>query len=389
MSGLLSSPHSYDSNFVEGTVTNIDPIRFVCSVRTSKGQFFSDVSWLLPSGGAGKSGIHLSPNIGDQVVITTALSYPIIIGCLPRLGNAETQLTNVSGASLGVDAGSSSNLRNGVTSNPNKPSDFTPGDYTITSEGGGILTMLANGSIFLKSSPLAQLLISKFDDLVRVVARNWERISDVGQQTTANINGRLYEFMGWDRNLSRSKVAIYELKDIIGDVAAGSVLKGEPNPGATLPAKDSRIRKYSLENTSGGELMTEVLTDDGKIVVIVNNGGTTTTTHDNSKWEGHVLNGTYSVITILPGSILIDHNGISKVLLDSNQINLDHNGVSKVHMDGDNLKVEHGGSTSADLTASSLTLTQGGTILTLGGGGMQGSFSGHAINMDSSGVHLS
>ena len=81
--------------------------------------------------------------------------------------------------------------------------------------------MLANGTALIKASPLAQIVNSKYDDLVRVMARNWERFSDLGQQTVANVKGRMYEFVGWDRDFSRSQNSIYELKDIIGDVVAG------------------------------------------------------------------------------------------------------------------------------------------------------------------------
>lgn len=370
MSGLFSSPHQYDSSFLEATVTNVDPIRFVCTVRTSRGQFFSEVPWLLPTGGSGKSGMHFSPSVGDQVVISTSLSYPIIIGSLPRLGVSSTQLSNMSGTGLGVDAGSSGNIKNGFTTNPNKPDDFAPGDHVITTEGGGIFSMFANGSALIKSSPLAQIFLSKFDDVVRVVARNWERFSDVGQQTAANVKGRLYEFVGWDRDLNRSKNSIYELKDIIGDVAVGELLKGEPNPEVTLPAKDSRVRKYSLEQ-EGGEVMVETLTEDGKIVVVVHNGGTTTTTHDNSQWQSNVVNGTYSTITILPGSIFIDHNNVSKVLLNDSMVQVDHGGVSTGVFD-----------------ASSVQLAHGGTTMALNSSGIQANFSGHFFNVDSAGVHL-
>ena len=371
MAGLFSTPHSYDSNFIEGTVTNVDPIRFVCSVRTNRGQFFPEVPWLLPTGGSGKSGMHFSPSVGDQVVINTSLSYPIIIGALPRLGLPETELTNVSGATGGVDAGNASNIKNGYSTNPNKPSDFLPGDHVITTEGGGIFAMLANGTALIKASPLAQIVISKYDDLVRVMARNWERFSDLGQQTVANVKGRMYEFVGWDRDFSRSQNSIYELKDIIGDVVAGEVMRGEPNPDQSVPAKDSRVRKYSLENTSGSELMVETLTDDGKIVVVVHNGGTTTTTHDNSKFEAHVLNGTYSVITILPGSILIDHNNVSKVLLDDTKVDINHKGVSIGTFDDNQVSINHNGA-----------------VTVLDDSGIRSDFSGHFVHVDSSGVHL-
>ena len=354
MIGLFSSPHSYDSSFIEGTVTNVDPIRFVCSVRTTRGQLFNEVPWLLPTGGSGKSGMHVCPNIGDQVVVSTSLSYPVIIGSLPRIGLPDTELTNVSGSTTGIDAGNGSNIQNGYSANPNKPSDFLPGDHVITTDGGGIFAMLANGTAMIKASPLAQIVLSKYDDLVRVMARNWERFSDVGQQTVANVKGRMYEFLGWDRDFSRSQNSIYELKDIVGDVAAGEALRGEPNPDQTLPAKDARVRKYSLENHSGSELMVETLTDDGKIVVVVHNGGITTTTHDNSKFEAHVLNGTYSVITILPDQILIDHNGVSKALFDGTKVAINHDA----------------------------------TTLVLDDAGIRGDFSGHFIHIDSAGTHL-
>lgn len=342
MTGLFSSPHSYDSSFIEGTVTNVDPIRFVCSVRTTRGQFYNEVPWLLPTGGSGKSGMHICPNVGDQVVITTSLSYPVIIGSLPKVGLPDTGLTNVSGSTTGIDAGNGSNIRNGYSANPNKPSDFLPGDHVITTDGGGIFAMLANGTAMIKASPLAQIVISKYDDVVRIMARNWERFSDLGQQTVANVKGRMYEFVGWDRNFSKSQNSIYELKDIIGDVAAGEVLKGEPNPDQVLPVKDDRVRRYSLETDEGHLLMVETLTDDGKIVVKVDNVGITTTTHDNSKWEAHTINGKYSVITILPDSITINHNGVSQAYLDSDMVRLNHDAGTFV-IDDDGIRSDYQG----------------------------------------------
>ncbi len=329
MAGLFSSPHAYDSDYREATVTNIDPIRFVCSVRTVRGQFFSDVAWLLPSGGSGKSGMHLAPNIGDQVIICTSLGYPIILGALPRIGTPSTELNSVSGSSLGADAGNSSNLKNGYSGNPNKPADFAPGDYGITSEGGGGFSLMANGSASLKASPLSQIFLSKFDDIVRVIARNWERFSDSGQHTAANIAGRTYEFFGWDRSVSKSKNSIYELTDIIGDVAAGEVHKGDPSPDISSPAKDSRIRKYALDNK-----MVEVLTDDGKVVVTVNNGGVATKVHDNSLVQTTVTNGTTSTLTVTQSTLILDYNGIATITINPDSIITSYNNSAvTVHSD--------------------------------------------------------
>lgn len=347
MSGLLQSPYNYDSNFVEGTVTNVDPIRFSCSVKTVKGSYLDEVTWLLPTGGSGKAGVHFTPNIGDYVMVNTGLTYPVIMGALPRLGLGTTTQNNMSGSDLGVDTGNSTNMKGGYTANPDKPSDFAPGDHVITTEGGGIFGMMANGSTLIKASPLAQIFLSKFDDVVRVVARNWERFSDVSQQTAANVSGRLYEFMGWERSLDRSKTGLYELSDIIGDVAAGEVLRGEPNPSTSLPAADTRVRKYQLVSHVGSPLMTETLTEDGMIVCTI---GTAVTTHAPAMWQGIV--GGVARVTITAGSVVIDYGGASTITVDA----------SKVH-------AIHGGATML-LDAAGAKLAFGGHALTVSAGGV-------------------
>jgi hypothetical protein len=339
---ILNSPHEYDDKFMEATVTSVDPIRFVCTVKTVRGQYFSEVAWLLPSGGSGKSGMHVSPTVGDQVVISTVLTYPVIFGFLPRLGTPRTSLTNVTGQDFPLDAGNGTNMKNGYVTNPDKPSDYAPGDMVITTEGGGILALLVNGTAMLKASPLASIFLSKYDDLVRVVARNWYRFSDVGQQTAANVKGRLYEFMGWDRSLDRSKVDLYELKEVIGDVAAGEVLLGDPNSDVALPVADSRVRKYWLQDTAGHDLMVEVLTEDGKLVITTQDVAATSKNIVEKavgKQEMTVLTPTSSSkITIVPGSVTVLQSG----------------GATTVH----------------------------------DAAGVRSSFSGHFVNIDSSGVHM-
>jgi hypothetical protein len=356
--GLLTTPHSYDTNIMEATVTNVDPIRFVCSVKTVRGQFLNEVPWLLPTGGTGKTGMHFAPSIGDQVVVSTALTYPIIMGALPRLGTPSSSLTSVSGQGTTLDAGNNTNMKNGYVGNPNKPADFTPGDMVWTTEGGGIFALLANGSAMLKASALAQIFMSKYDDLVRVVARNWERFSDVGQQTVANVKGRMYEFMGWDRSLDRSKVGIYELQDVIGDVAAGEVLKGEPNPSTALPGVDSRIRKYWLTDSSGVNRMVEILYEDGKTTLSVQDAAGTTntlTSHEKNKLETtSTAPGSFAKVIITPTAITLNYNGTATTILDATSIRSNFGSASSV----------------LDATASKI------------------GFGAHFISVDGSGVHM-
>lgn len=382
MSGLLQSPYNYDSSFIEGTVTNVDPIRFSCSVKTVKGSYLDEVTWLLPTGGSGKSGVHFTPNIGDYVLINTGLTYPVILGALPRLGLGTTNQNNMSGSELGVDTGNATNMKGGYTANPDKPSDFTPGDYVITSEGGGIFSMMANGSTLIKASALAQIFMSKFDDVVRVVARNWERFSDVSQQTSANVKGRLYEFMGWDRSLERSKTGLYELSDVIGDVAAGEVLKGEPNPATAVPAKDTRVRKYQLISQAGSPLMTETLTEDGTITCVI---GVAKTTHTPTSWEG-LVNGIARII-ITPTNIVINYGSSSTITVDASKISAVHGDANMVlNATTANLVF---GSASVLLNSSSANLRYGSNLLTVTSGGIQAAMTGASMTLNSSSSSIS
>lgn len=359
MPSTLSSVFRYDPSFIEATVTNVDPIRFTCSVKTTRGQLLDSITWLLPTGGSGGTGAHFSPNVGDQVLLNTSLGYPLIIGCMPRPGLPRTDLTSISGSPLPVDTGNATSMKNGYTANPNKPSDFVPGDHIHTNDSGGALGILANGTVIARASALAQILISKFDDIVRIVARNFEKFTDFGQQTIANVGGRMYEFMGWDRNFLNSSQGIYELQDVIGDVAAGVTLQGNPMSGATLPAKDSRVRQYSLTDDSGHNLMVELLDNLGDRTTTVYQGGTpanntSTEIQAQSYTITTVGGGVTASITITPTSILINYNNVGEILMNSSEVNVNYQGA----------------------------------VVNLSANGVQNTFNGHFLNVNSAGVTL-
>lgn len=353
MASLLSSSYKYDSNFIEGTVTSVDPIRFVCSVKTIKGQFLNNITWLLPTGGTGVTGVHFSPSLGDKVLISTSLSYPLILGCIPRLGLPSTS-NSISGNDIPVDAGNSTHMVNGYTANPDKPKDFVPGDFAITTESGGLFAVLSSGGMLLKASQLAQIFLSPFGDLVRIVGRNFIRFSDASSRASINAKGKLYEWFGVDWDLLHNRTNTERYNEAYGHVAAGESLRGEPESLVSVPARDSRIRKYWLKNAGGTDVMIETLFEDGKMTILVDNIGNTLVTHDNSKWESSVTNGTNSKITILPGSVVVDHGGVSTATFDASHVNIKHN-ASTINI------------TDADIKLDS---------------------SGHFCYIDSSGVHL-
>lgn len=327
MAGLFDTPFSTNTSFREGFITFVDPHRFTCSVRTLAGQPLLNVSWLIPSGGSGTDGVHMAPNVGDKVLLCMTTSSPIIMGCIPRAGSPDTLETSISNSSIDTDIGGSSNLKNGMSLNPNRPSDFLPGDKVFTSKGGSLLALLASGGIILKSSHLSQIFLSKFNGLVRIVSRNFHRYADSSSEVSSNLKGALYRWFGADWDLSRNTNNSERYNEVVGHVTAGKTLRGEPSSESIIPGRDSRVREHWLNDSSGNEIMVESLYENGKLILIVKqpSGSSTTTTQDTSLWKSEVLSGgVSSTIIISPSSIDINYNGDSRVVLSSASVNATH-----------------------------------------------------------------
>lgn len=273
MAGLISAAFTHDSSLIEGNVVFVDPIRFMCNVQTVTKQNLVDVRWLIPSGGSGEGGVHCAPTVGERVIVSTALSYPLIIGSLPSISDQRSYIT-ATGGTGSIDVGSASTLRNRYVTNPGKPVDFMQGDSSTTSPGGGIFSMLSSGAIVAKASSLAQIVITKFGSLVRVVARNYQRFSDSSSEVSLSIKGRLYHWFGQDKMFSRNKTGLPRYNEVIGDVSVGEAYLSDGLTildSETLPAVDDRVKKTWLKNEAGDIVMTSTLLEDGTIETIVGN----------------------------------------------------------------------------------------------------------------------
>lgn len=351
MVGLSSSPFEYNKNFIEGDVLYVDSIRFMCTVKSSGGQRLSDVTWLMTSGGGDSGGHHYTPNVGDRVMIVLGLTYPVIIGCLPRMGVSSKFTPSLGTQSISLDPGQSTPLSNGFNLNPNKPLDFSEGDQVLTSEGGGVIGLFRNGSILLKTSPTLQVFFSKIDSLLRVVSRNFERMTDSSHELYYNLYGRMYKYFGITRDLNNSKLDIYEYEEIHGDVVAGEYGGGDPfSVSRPVPTIDTRIIKKSLKNTSNYQVFLETLKTDGNLTITINQSAGTDTAvidyrdtqllhtvgiggaHSSSSQTDSVIThsvtggGATATVTISPSSIVVNFNGVSIGTFDANQINLTSHG---------------------------------------------------------------
>jgi hypothetical protein len=260
---ILTSPHKNLSSFTEGEVLTVDPLRFICSVKTTNGRTFTGVRWLLQSGGTSAVGIHSTPSIGDRVLVTTSLGYEVILGCIPSIDSPDISTQSITGGSNTPDVGTDSSFRGGITADPKKPTDFLPGELVYTAKGGAQLGILAGGMAILKASTLSQIVMSKFEGLVRLVTRNYQRYSDASSRVSTNMKGRLYEFFGADWNVLNNRNSNERYQEIYGDVAAGEILLGNPSNTSALPVADTRVRRITLEDINNNCLMSENLNQDG------------------------------------------------------------------------------------------------------------------------------
>jgi hypothetical protein len=69
------------------------------------------------------------------------------------------------------------------------PKDLMPGDKILMGKLGNMLGILAGGVSILKASPLSQIILTKFNDTVKVVSRNFELYSDFGRLRMLNKDG--------------------------------------------------------------------------------------------------------------------------------------------------------------------------------------------------------
>lgn len=350
---MFNNPSAIDSSLEEGTVTEVDPIRKCCKVKTLSGQNLPNVKWLMPTGGATRSGDRTTPTFGDHVVLNFGLGYPLIIGYLPKLQSDE----NIFGFSVDsgdrlIDSGNYSEAGKSIIGDQNSPKDGVIGDRIIGSAGGGMLAILRGGSLLLRSSRLAEIFISKWDDVVRIVSRNWEHFTDVSSDIVKNIGGRIYRYTGYAKTFNEAKSEDYKFHQYAGDVALAEKVKTNYQDPGPMPALSSVIYKEQVTGGTGSELYKRELHLDGVQDIVVRNGDI------------------FTRIRSTNGEIQITYNDTNVIKVNNSEISLKKG--------GDQI--------SAILTDSSIKTTFNGAVHTLNSNGVSSEFSGHFVKVTSGGV---
>ena len=328
---MFNNPNRIDSNFDEGYVSEVDVDRGFCKVKTVRGQNLDQVQWGQPSGGSSRAGDRTTPVSGDRVVVMYGLGYPLIILFLGRTQTSDSAFPKHIDSGTGtVDTGNFSPEGVSAINDINKPGDMAVGDRIIGSPGGGMLGILRAGSILIRSSRLAEIFVSKWDDVVRIVSRNFEHFTDVSSDIVKNIKGRVYRYTGYATTSAAAKIENYGYNLYYGDVALAQAVKTNYQNIGTLPIASSIIFREevpagsmyrTIDGTSGATTQVvgpaKIYQDQTQVVVSFNNNISAT-------WNG--------------SQIVVTYQGQQTVTLDGNQIDLKHSSGAEVHLDSTGVK---------------------------------------------------
>ena len=297
---MLSSPK--ESDYVRGTVTAVDIVRSVCKVRTEDGRFLTNVGWKHNYGGLGRSGENAAPVPREIVYVKQVDLNTFCIEGSPRINSYDIEDKLFIGSYQSEDDDfyrhyNLSFVRDKTEAGTSRPKDQIPGDRTIT-QGGGILGVTGSGSIIAKASALANIFITKIDDVVRVMSRNYEQFSEAAKKIQANVIGRVYEYHAWYYLRNSSRVDSPEYWEARGDVSAAEDAKGNYIGKSSLPSQDGTVRKSVVDEVDDGSIVArrywETMSLDGEEIRKSNDTDDTNKTKEeflNDKWTMYVDDG--------------------------------------------------------------------------------------------------
>jgi len=187
--GTFGSTGNRVKKGVYATVVKYDSDTHAAVVRTENGDVMPGVPRLRSTPG------EISPLPGGtQVLIGFDYGMPIIMGCLslPADNNKNASSVSVSEVSgFGGEGLNKAEIPAGNYRAASEPRDLIPGDWAQCGPDGNAFALLGGGANVMKSGALAQIRTHLINDLVEVLSRNYRMITDMGELTVKNDDGRV------------------------------------------------------------------------------------------------------------------------------------------------------------------------------------------------------
>lgn len=383
--------------YIDAYVLAVDLRRGVCKCRTHDGKMLSNVQWGRPLGMFKEAGDNYGPMPNEQVVITYVASEPIILfskSSLNSLGNTiRARVESIVDTDPTLDNYNFSVLGDNHRSEGSSPEQIVPGDRVITNERGSLIGLLRSGTVILKASALAQIFMTKFDDLVRIVSRNYEQFSDSLLHVQTNIKGKLYTYTGFFKETTSSRNETPEYYEVVGNTEVGLAAKNDPlNVDLEAVVETDVVKKQVVAQYSdvGSELTprwVHTLDINGEasrgsysasntmsVVEEVKNG--------ELKWT--VTDGTdTTTITVVPGSISIVTTGAINMQCDTASVEVAGNasieaGTANLTVNGNYTETINGNLTRT-ITGNLIETVASNRTIQTGGNTVENSAGSHTI----------
>lgn len=262
------SPGGSNALFYEAYVAGVDVKRHECKIRTDYGQTINGVRW-LKDGGADGYGENKIPTERSRVLVMRMGNTHIIMGSLGLITNDNIRTP---GPSIGKQGGINIEPTNfsvaqsvTISGDQSTPTDQKVGDWSRTSHGGGMISLLRAGTVMLKASSTSMFMLSPFDDLGRLVTRNWEHFTDVDSTRKVSSGGavsmthEVYPTSSRARNNQPSMREVRGGADAVGD-AGGIARRTTFDDGGTMTSQQTEYangRKHQLVQTGGSTVETD------------------------------------------------------------------------------------------------------------------------------------
>lgn len=245
--------------FIRASVTSVDADRNVCKCRDDvTGATYTNVTWMNPVGGSGR------PSPGDSVRLARDSSHMLIMGVVARATADTPYVPPVTVNKQGAPSVNTSSVQ-GATFSKTASADEIPGDKLLRSKGGAMVGAMLGGSVIAKASAMCMVFLSKFDDIIKIFSRNYEKFNEARSEVNVNSNGRVFSVEENYTNQEKSRAGEADHRVITGDVAAGAALginyRSEDVPPATNVIRREEVGdKYSNDLKLDGSY-TEISTD--------------------------------------------------------------------------------------------------------------------------------
>lgn len=345
---MLGNKKPATSSTYDATVVAVDVQRSVCKCLTRDRRPISNVRWTSPSNGT----ISI-PSEGDEVTIEQRSGGFFITSYLPVAAVGDIPMPGIKSATSATPdiADYSSMKSNGIKGDKKNPQDIRPGDNLLTNKMGALMGILRSGTAIIKSSSMAQIMVTKIGDLVRIVSRNYELFTDMDATYKVSTRGKLYSYYELYRSQADSRSERATVKRFEGMAKAGeSIGKGYATASAgSSPADDgSYFREYLYDAANALRRTTEKFIT-GRVRILSQNAG------GSSRME--------EIRAENIASIKVHGGDTSYYKMDETSIHLDVGTNWKVDIDKQGIRVNANGAVVIDAnTNGKLTVTTSGDM---------------------------